>query len=359
MKQLAQLQLLAVLLFAPSLIAADRLEERPFGAMPDGTPVKQFVLRNESGMVAKVINYGATVTEIQAQDRDGNRINVIQGSDRLEDYLRGLPSASVIGRFANRIKDARFTIDGTEYTVTKNNGPNHIHGGRKNFARVVWEAEALPVKDNEAGVKLTYVSPDGEEGFPGTLKTVVNYTLTDDNELRIDYEASTDKPTVVNLTNHAYFDLSGSGDFSKHELWLNCDSYTVADKQLIPTGELASVKGTPLDFGRYTPIGARLDQITEPVKGFYDHNYVINWGGGGLVLAARVREPGSGRVMEVHTDQPGVQLYTGNRRGFCLETQHYPDAINQPAFPSPIVRPGEPFKSATVFKFTLEQGTER
>lgn len=334
--------------------AADRLEERLFGRMQDGVAVKQFILRNSQGMVAKVISYGATVTEIQVPDRSGRTVNVIQGSDTLEDYLKGLPSASVIGRFANRIKDASFKIDGNEYTVTKNNGPNHIHGGRRNFAKVVWEAEPLRVRPDRVGVKLTYVSVDGEEGFPGNLTTTVTYTLTDANELRIDYGATTDKPTIVNLTNHAYFDLSGSGDFSKHELWLNCDSYTLADKQLIPTGELAPVKGTPLDFAKYTAIGSRTDQITEPVKGFYDHNFVINWGGSGLVLAARVRDPDSGRIMEVHTDQPGVQLYTGNRKGFCLETQHYPDAINHPNFPSPIVRPDEAFKSTTVFKFLTE-----
>lgn len=334
--------------------AAERLEERSFGKMPDGTPVKQFVLRNHHGMVAKVISYGATVSEILVPDRDAKSINVIKGSDALEDYLKGLPSASIIGRFANRIKDAQFTIDGVEYSVTKNNGPNHIHGGRRNFSKIVWESRALPVKDDRVAVQLTYVSADGEEGFPGRLTTTVTYTLTDDNELRIDYHAKTDQPTVVNLTNHAYFDLSGSGDFSKHELWLNCDFYTAADQQLIPTGRLAPVKDTPLDFGRYTAIGDRTAQITEPVKGFYDHNYVINWGGNGLVLAARVRDPSSGRVMEVHTDQPGVQLYTGNKRGFCLETQHYPDAINHPHFPSPIVRPGAPFKSATVFKFSVE-----
>lgn len=349
---------LACLLFCGSLVstatAVERLMEQPFGAMPDGTPVMQFVLRNNHGMTIKLISYGATISEISVPDRNGEYVNVIQGSDKLADYLKGFPSASIIGRFANRIKDARFTIDGKEYFVTRNSGPNHIHGGLRNFKKAVWDAKALPVTKDTASVQFTYVSADGEEGFPGKLTTTVTYTLTDNNELRIHYKAKTDKPTIVNLTNHAYFDLSGSGDYSKHELWLNCDTYTVADKQLIPNGEFAPVKGTPMDFRTCSAIGARASEITEPVSGFYDHNYVINGGGKGLVLAARVRDPHSGRVMEVRTDQPGIQLYTGNKRGFCLETQHYPDSINHPHFPSPIVRPDNPFKSTSVFTFLVE-----
>jgi len=349
---------LACLLFFGSLVAtalsAERLKEYSFGNMPNGTPVKQFVLQNNHGMTIKLISYGATISEISVPDRNGKFVNVIQGSDTLLDYLKGFPSASIIGRFANRIKDARFTIDGTEYSVTKNSGPNHIHGGTRNFKKIVWGAKSLPVKNDQVSVQFTYVSADGEEGFPGKLTTKVTYTLTDNNELRIHYNAKTDKPTIVNLTNHAYFDLSGSGDYSKHELWLNCDYYTVADKQLIPNGEFAPVNKTPMDFKTYSAIGARVSEITEPVNGFYDHNYVINDGGKGLVLASRVRDPHSGRIMDVRTDQPGVQLYTGNKRGFCLETQHYPDSINHPHFPSPIVRPGKPFESITVFKFMVE-----
>ncbi len=322
--------------------------------MPDGTPVKQFVLQNKQGMTIKLISYGATISEISVPDKNGESINVILGSNKLDDYLKGYPSASVIGRFANRIKNARFSIDGKEYSVTRNSGPNHIHGGRNNFKKVVWHATALPVEEDRVSVQFTYISADGEEGFPGELTTVVTYTLADSNELRIDYRAKTNKATIVNLTNHAYFNLSGSGDYSKHLLWINSDSYTVTDEQLIPNGEIASVKGTPLDFGTYAAIGLRAPQITEPVNGFYDHNYVISGFGKGLILAARVRDPDSGRVMEVRTDQPGVQLYTGNKRGFCLETQHYPDAINHPHFPSPIVRPDKPFKSTTVFKFIAE-----
>ncbi len=327
---------------------------RPFGNMPDGELVEQFVLTNSSGITVKLIEYGATISEISVPDKHGKTVNVILGSDNLQDYLQGFPSASIIGRFANRIKDARFTIDGQTYTVTRNNGSNHIHGGKTNFKKVLWNAVALPAKSDEQSVQFTYLSADGEEGFPGNLTTTVTYTLTNQNELKIHYTARTDKPTIVNLTNHAYFDLSGNGDYSRHELWLNSESYTVADEQLIPTGEIAPVEGTPLDFTKATAIGARVAQVTEPVKGFYDHNFVIGGGGKKIVLAARVRDPSSGRIMEAYTDQPGIQLYTGNKRGFCLETQHYPDAINHPHFPSPIVRPGQPFDSTTVFKFTTE-----
>ena len=341
-------------LLATFMDAAMQVTEQAFGTMPDGTPVKQFVLRNGTGITVKVMAYGATITEISVPDRDGNFSNIILGSDNLEDYLKGFPSASVIGRFANRIKDAQFSIDGKTYSVTRNNGSNHLHGGKQNFKKVVWLAKALPAKDDEVSAQFTYLSADGEEGFPGNLTTVVTYTLTCDNALKIHYMATTDQPTIVNLTNHAYFELSGTGDYSRHELWLNCDRYTVADSQLIPTGELAPVKRTALDFSTFTAICARVSRITEPVKGFYDHNYVINGGGKRMVLAARVRDPHSGRRMEVSTDQPGVQLFTGNKRGFCLETQHYPDSINHPQFPSPIVRPGEPFSSTTVFTFLTD-----
>lgn len=356
MKSLS-LSLLAVT-FTVGVSAAElpyeRLEESLYGRMHDGVAVKQFALRNASGMTVKVISYGAIVTEIQVPDRNGKMINVVKGAGSLEGYLKGAPAAAVIGRFANRIAGAQFTIDGEEYEVTRNNGKNHIHGGRKGFAKVVWDAKALPLKKSESSVRLTYLSVDGEEGFPGNLTATVTYTLTDDNELRVDYGAATDKPTVVNLTNHAYFDLEGAGDFSKHELWLNADTYTMANSELIPTGKIGRVKNTPLDFTTSTLIGSRVGQINEPVKKIYDHNFIINGGGEDLVVAARVREPKSGRVMEVLTTQPGVQLYTGNPRGFCLETQHYPDSVNQSGFPSPIVRPGKPFRSTTVFKFTVE-----
>ncbi|MDA1275374.1 MAG: galactose mutarotase [Verrucomicrobia bacterium] len=331
----------------------NRIEEREFGKLDDGTSIKQFILRNSNGMVAKVINYGAIITEIQAPDRTGATVNVVLGTDTLEPYTKGFSAAAVIGRFANRIANARFSIDGTEYKVTANAGRNHIHGGRKGFARVVWTPEALPSGTNSAGVRFTYLSEDGEEGFPGNMTASVTYSLNDDNELRLDYEAATDKPTPVNLTNHAYFNLAGNGDVLEHEVWLDADQYTLADAQLIPTGELASVKGTPLDFTKPATIGSRGDQL-KPRANVYDHNYVINGGGKSLILAARVREPKSGRVMEVRTTQPGVQLYTGNRSAFCLETQHYPDSVNHPEFPSTIVRPGKPFQSTTSFTFSAK-----
>ena len=344
-------------------LSNERVEEAVFGRMPDGTAVEQFTLRNNNGMTVKIISYGAIVTEIQAPDRDGNTINVVYGSDTIEPYLDGFPAAAVIGRVANRIANARFSIDDVEYHVTVNHrGKHHIHGGDRGFAKVVWDAEALPVTENEARVRLTYVSADGEDGYPGNVTATVTYTLTDGNELRLDYTATTDRPTIINMTNHAYFDLGGDGDLSTHEVWLNADRYTLADNELIPTGEILSVTNTPLDFTTPEFIGARLDQIHEPVEGFYDHNFVFNGGvegvvntdGEGVVLVARVRELGSGRVMEVRTDQPAVQLYTGNPVGFCLETQNYPDAINHENFPSPIVRPGTPYRSTTVFAFSAE-----
>ena len=335
-------------------------KEAAFGRMPDGTAVQQFTLRNGNGMTVSIISYGATITEIQAPDRDGHTINVVTGSDSFERYLRGFPSAAVIGRVANRIANARFSIDGEEYHVTVNHqGKHHLHGGDRGFAKVVWDAKALPHTQTEAGVRFTYFSVDGEDGYPGNVTATVTYTLSDDNELRLDYTATTDRPTIVNMTNHAYFDLGGNRDLSTHELWLDADRYTVADDELIPTGEIASVTNTPLDFTTPELIGARLDQIHEPVDGFYDHNFVFNGGDDGVddrgvVLVARVRELSSGRVMELRTDQPATQLYTGNPAGFCLETQNYPDAINHPNFPSPIVRPGVPYRSTTIFAFSAE-----
>jgi len=357
--------------YSSAQLSNERLEEAVFGFMPDGTDVKQFTLRNRSGMTVKIISYGAIVTEIQAPDRDGNTINVVRGAGTLEPYLRGFSAAAVIGRVANRIANARFSIDDVEYQVTVNHrGKHHLHGGDRGFAKVVWDAEALPVTENEARVRLTYLSVHGEDGYPGNVTATVTYTLSDDNELRLDYTATTDRPTIVNMTNHAYFDLGGDGDLSTHELWLNADRYTSADSELIPTGEFSSVTNTPLDFTTPEFIGARMDQIHEPVDGFYDHNFVFNDGGektsntdgerlantddSGVVLVARVRELGSGRVMEVRTDQPAMQLYTGNPVGFCLETQNYPDAINHENFPSPIIRPGAPYRTTTIFVFSAE-----
>jgi aldose 1-epimerase len=355
---LQELSLIAVVAaFAPAGgEPLNRIEEQEFGKMPDGTAVKQFTLRNAKGMVVKVISYGAIITQLEAPDRHGAMTDVVLGAPTLEPYLRGINAAAVIGRVANRIARARFTLDGVEYKLAANNGPNHIHGGNVGFAKVLWQAKALPVRNREASVQLTYLSKDGEEGYPGNLVARVTYTLTDDNKLRIDYEAATDKATPVNLTNHAYFNLAGQGDVLDHELWLAADRYTPADDQLIPTGEITSVKGTPLDFTTPTRIGARIEQL-KPKPGGYDHNFVIEHGGKSLVLAARVVEPKSGRVMEAWTTEPGVQLYTGNHLkhgALCLETQHYPDSVNHPDFPSTILRPGQTFKSTTVFAFSTK-----
>jgi len=334
-----------------------RLAEQEFGRTPEGTVVKLFTLRNAKGVSAKVMAYGAIITEIKVPDRHGAMTNVVLGADDFDQYRKGFPAAAaVVGRVANRIARARFTLDGVEYKLAANNGPNHLHGGRKGFAQVVWQSKALPAGQHEQAVQFAYLSKDGEEGYPGNLTVKVTYTLTDENELRIDYEATADKATPVNLTNHAYFNLAGSGDVLDHELWLAAERYTPADDELIPTGEIASVKGTPLDFTTPTRIGTRIDQL-KPKPGGYDHNFVLNGDGKSLVLAARVSEPKSGRVMEVRTTQPGVQLYTGNHLkhgGLCLETQHYPDSVNRPAFPSTILRPGQTFKSSTIFAFSVK-----
>jgi aldose 1-epimerase len=347
--------LIASLLVLSPLAAAgqatdSRIEEAVFGKMPDGAIVRQFTLRNHKGMTVRVINYGATITAISVPDRNGVAANVILGSDSLADYLGRFSAASVQGRFANRIARGHFVLDGTEYQVTKNIGEHHLHGGRVGFAKVVWEATPLPPRRHEVGVRMRYLSADGEEGYPGALTAGVTYSLTDDNELRLDYTAATDKPTVVNLTNHAYFDLSATGKTSGQLLWINADQYTVADN-LIPTGEIAAVKGKPLDFTTTSSIGARASLIKPPQRQVFDDNFVINGGGSKLVKAAEARDPGSGRVMEVLTTQPGLQLYTGNPAGFCLETHHYPDSPNQPGFPSTTVRPGKPFASTTIYRF--------
>lgn len=344
-----------------------RVEEQDFGKLPDGRPVKRFTLTNRHGMSAKVITYGAILAELHVPDRNGSVTNVVHGFSDLQLYLQGHPFfGATTGRVANRIAKARFTLDGQEYQLAVNNGKNHIHGGLKGFDKVLWAAKPIAVNDRESAVAFTYFSRDGEEGYPGNLEVKVVYTLTDDNELRIEYSATTDKATPVNLTNHSYFNLAGAGDVLAHELVIAADRYTPIDDELIPTGDIASVKGTPLDFTKPTPLGARIEQL-KPKPGGYDHNFVLNSAGNSLALAARVREPRSGRVLEVFTTEPAIQLYTGNflegkvnglngqrsdrHSGFCLETQHFPDAVNRPNFPSTIVHPSKPYKSTTVFKF--------
>ena len=351
---------LALLSLTVSLMTAradslTRIEARDFGTMPDGTTNQQFTLRNAKGMAVKVMTFGAMLCEVQAPDRNGAFTNVVPGANSFDAYLRSSfgPYSQTIGRVANRVAKARFTLDGVEYQLDANNGPNQLHGGTNGFGRRMWQSQMLPSGAHDAAVRFSIFSKDGEDGYPGNLTATVTYTLTDDNELRLDYTAATDKATPVNLVNHTYFNLAGSGSVRDQELWLNADQYTVADAQLIPTGEIAPVKGTPLDFTTPALIGARADQLTGRSRSF-DSNYVINGGGESLVLAARARDPQSGRVLEVRTTQPGIQLYTGNRSGFALETQHFPDSVNHTNFPSTILRPGETFKSTTVLSFSAK-----
>lgn len=344
------------------------LEETEFGRMPDGTPVKLYTLRNPGGVLMKVTEYGAIVTEIQAPDSKGRPADVALGFDSLDRYLKGHPFfGAIAGRVANRIADAGFTLDGREYTLARNNGPNHLHGGLKGFDKKLWNSRPLPVTADEAGVELTCFSPDGEEGYPGNLTVSVTYILNRRNEWRIDYRATTDQPTPINLTQHSYFNLAGSGDILGHELWLNADQFTPVDDGLIPTGEIRGVKGTALDFTSPTAIGARFRETGLKIPG-YDHNFVLHSGGRELAPAARVRDPGSGRVLEVSTTEPGIQLYTANHfpepipgahgviyprhGGLCLETQHFPDSIHRPSFPSVVLRPGATFRSTTIYKFS-------
>lgn len=344
------------------------LQTSNFGALPDGRTVTLFTLTNLNGLVAKVTNYGTIITELHVPDRRGQLADVVLGFDRLEPYLKGHPYfGCTVGRVANRIAGGQFTLDGKTYKLAVNNGPNHLHGGLRGFDKVLWQAEPQGAE----ALKFTYLSPDMEEGYPGRLEVTVLMTLTPANELRIDYTATTDKATPVNLTNHSYFNLAGegAGDVLGHVLMIAADHYTPANAALIPTGEIKPVKGTPLDFTRPTPIGARFSQLQGDPLG-YDNNFVLNSGGRSLALAARVAEPKSGRVMEVHATQPGIQLYTANfldgslvgKRGvayarhsaFCLETQHFPNAVNEPGFPSVILRPGQTYRHTTNYRFSVE-----
>jgi aldose 1-epimerase len=348
------------------------ITKKPFGTTGDGKPVDLYTLTNKHGMEVRVMSYGGIILSLRVPDKNGHFDDVTLGYDSLDGYLKKSPYfGAIVGRYGNRIANGKFTLDGKEYTLAKNNGPNSLHGGLKGFDKVVWEAEPFENQDG-VGVIFKYTSPDGEEGYPGNLKTRVTYTLTDQNELVFAYHATTDKATPINLTNHTYFNLAGDGkgDILGHVLMLNADRFTPVDKTLIPTGELRSVKGTPFDFTKPTVVGARIHEQDEQLlfAGGYDHDFVINRQGPGLALAARVEEPTTGRVMEVFTTEPSVQFYCGNfldgtitgkgghvykqRTGFCLETQHYPDSPNKPDFPSTILRPGETYDSKTVYKFS-------
>ncbi|SFQ24402.1 aldose epimerase family protein [Hymenobacter arizonensis] len=346
----------------------------PFGKTTDGTEVQLFTLRNSSGAQATITNYGGTLTSLMVPDKDGKMGDVILGFDNVSgyqsaEYLKSGPYfGALIGRYGNRIKGGKFTLDGKSYTLAKNNGPNTLHGGKVGYDKVVWQAEPGTSADGQS-LKLTYLSKDGEEGYPGNLTVTVVYTLTNDNALKIDYTATTDKATPINLTNHAYFNLNhGAGkDILNHEVTIPADRYTVVDATLIPTGELRPVKGTPFDFTTPHTIGERIAQV----PGGYDHNWVLNNASAKMHAAATVYEPVSGRTMEVTTDEPGIQFYTGNfldgtlkgkagttygkHAGFCLETQHFPDSPNQPKFPNTVLKPGETFRSTSVYKFGVRK----
>jgi len=361
--------LAAAFAFMISTVSAASVTSEAWGKTRSGEEVQLVTLRNEIGMEARIMTYGGIIVSLKVPDKAGQMADVVLGFDSLEPYLGKHPHFGCItGRYANRIGGASFMLDGVLHEITANSGKNHIHGGSHAFDQKNWQAKILVEKN---AVELSYTSADGEEGFPGKLDCTVTYGLTNDNALTIEYRAITDKPTVVNLTNHSYFNLAGEGrgDILGHELTIPAETFTATDDALIPTGELVSLIGTPLDFATPHTIGERIQANFKPLiqgKG-YDHNYVLS--GSGLKLAARVKDPKSGRVMTVHTSDPGVQLYTGNhlkgvqgkgghvyesRHGFCLETQKYPDSPNKPQFPSATVRPGEPYLHIATFTFSAE-----
>ena len=374
----AKMLLLALVTLGISCSGAEakaKMQKLGFGKTADGKPVDLYLLTNKRGMEAAITNFGGTVVSLKVPDRKGKLEDVVLGYDKAEDYASGTSSfGAIVDRYANRIAHGKFALAGVTYTLAKNNGENHLHGGIQGFNKRVWTAKDVSSSEAEA-LELSYLSQDGEEGYPGNLSVTVVYTLTANDELKIEYSATTDKDTVLNLTNHSYFNLAGegNGDILQHELTLYADRFTPVDATLIPTGELKSVKGTPFDFQEATAIGARINLDDEQLrfgKG-YDHNWVLKGGKpGALALAARVYEPKSGRVLETLTTEPGIQLYTGNfldgtgqgkggkpysyRSALCLETQHFPDSPNHPAFPSTVLKSGQHFHSTTVYKFSTK-----
>jgi len=346
-------------------VTAMKIEQKLFGKTPEGQTVTLYTLTNSKGMKAEITNYGGIVVSLSVPDRNGNVNDIVLGYETLDGYIKSSSYfGAIVGRYGNRIAKGKFALDGKTYQLATNNGKNHLHGGQKGFDKVVWDAEPV-TQDSTIGVKLIYVSRDGEEGYPGNLTCTVTYLLTENNELKVLYTATTDKATPINLTHHSYFNLEGqgNGDILTHELMLNADKFTPVDSELIPTGEIKPVKGTPWDFTIPKQIGKELAQVT----GGYDHNFVINNYDKSLQLAARVYEPTTGRVMEIYTTEPGIQFYSGNfldgtiigkkgkvyqkHYGFCLETQHFPDSPNNPNFPSTILRPGELYSQVTVHRF--------
>ena len=357
-------------LLAAVFLAAMTVTRAPFGVLPGGDAVEVFTLRTADGVEVRAMSYGATIVSVRTPDRTGRLDDIVLGFDALDDYLtKARYFGTVVGRYGNRIGRGRFTLDGASIQLTANNGPNHLHGGARGFDKVVWHGVPFE-RDGGSGVTFTYTSADGEENYPGTLKASVSYTLTPRHELVLDYSATTDKPTPINLTNHSYFNLTGRGrgDILQHRLTLHADLYTPTDAGQIPTGEIAPVAGTPFDFRTATAIGARIDADHEQIRRGhgYDHNFVINGFDPSkapvLHSTARVVDPASGRTLDVATTEPGVQFYAGNnldtaangfgrRTAFCLETQHFPDSPNHPGFPSTILRPGETYRSTTVYTF--------
>lgn len=350
------------------------IQKEDFGTTPDGETVELYTLRNNSGMEVDIITYGGRITSLKVPDKDGNMENVVLGFDNIKDYTSDNPFfGALIGRYGNRIAKGKFSLDGEEYTLAQNDGENHLHGGEKGFDKVVWKAE----EESSNSLKLTYISEDMEEGYPGRLETAVTYTLNKDNSLDVAYEATTDKKTVVNLTQHAYFNLSGDFDekILDHEIKINADEFLPVDENLIPTGEIKDVAGTPFDFREPKTIAEDIDKEKDNEQlqrgQGYDHCWVLKEQGSGMRFAASAYHSESGRLLEVFTDEPGIQFYTGNfldgtlpqpgndgtyekRTGFCLETQHYPNAPNQENFPSVILEPGEKYTSNTSFKFSVK-----
>jgi aldose 1-epimerase len=353
---------------AAAMAKSAGVERAEFGKVDDGTVIEKFTLHNVKGATAKLITYGATLTELWMPDRAGKEGDVVLGFESLKGYLGQHPYfGATIGRYGNRIAGGKFTLEGKEYTLPQNNGPNTLHGGKMGFDKRVWKGEPMKSEHGEA-VRFTYTSADGEEGFPGKLNVTVVYTLTDENSLKIEYTATTDKATPVNLTNHSYFNLAGSGDVLGYTLWIGAEHYTPVDKTLIPTGEIAAVKETPYDFTKPATIGSRMGDIKD--IGGYDINYVLNGRMGTMRKVAQVDDPASGREMEVWTTEPGVQIYNaiglnGSLVGvggvaypkygaICLETQHYPDSVHRSNFPSVILQPGRTFHSTTIYKFAAK-----
>lgn len=350
-------------------------KQESFGVSPDGSTIDRYTLVNANGVAAAIMTYGGTLTSLHVPDRNGVFGDVVLGFETLAPYLDEHPYfGSLIGRYGNRIAGGKFELNGSTYTLACNNGPNHLHGGPTGFHRRVWQVQAGTAAD-ETSLELRYLSRDGEEGYPGNLAVTVVYTLTDQDELRIDYAATTDQDTVINLTNHAYFNLAAGGDILSHELELAASHFLPVDGTLIPLGELRPVRDTPMDFTTRTPIGARISAEDEQIRHAqgYDHTWVLDKEAGTLGFAARLSDPASGRVMEVYTTEPGIQFYSGSLLdgsltgkadqrymqygGLCLETQHYPDSPHQPQFPSTLLRPGEVYRQTTIYRFSVDEAS--